>query len=97
MKLDIKGLALAAGILWGVALFAVGLANLIWPTYGTTFLRVMASVYPGYSGDPRVVQVMIGAGYALVDGSIAGALLAWLYNRLSGADARPRRPRGSAA
>jgi hypothetical protein len=43
----------------------------------------MASVYPGYSGERHVQQVLIGTGYALVDGGVAGALMAWLYNRLS--------------
>jgi len=84
MRLSIKGLALTAGILWGAAMFAVAMVNLVWPTYGTTFLEVMASVYPGYSGDRHVGQVMIGTGYALIDGGITGALVAWLYNRFSG-------------
>lgn len=84
MRLSIKGLALAAGILWGAAILGVALANLIWPPYGTAFLQVMASVYPGYSGERHVQQVLIGTGYALVDGGVAGALMAWLYNRLSG-------------
>lgn len=83
MGLDIKGLALAGGVLWGAAILAVALGNLIWPPYGTAFLQVMASVYPGYSGEPHVRQVLIGTGYALVDGGVAGALIAWLYNRLA--------------
>jgi hypothetical protein len=84
MRLNIKGLALAAGVLWGAAVLGVALANLIWPAYGAEFLRVMASVYPGYSGERYVRQVLIGTGYALVDGGVAGALMAWLYNRLVG-------------
>jgi hypothetical protein len=44
MRLNIKGLALAAGILWGAAILGVGLANLIWAPYGTTFLQVMSSI-----------------------------------------------------
>jgi len=84
MKLDVWGLTLAAGILWGGCMLVVGLANLIWPTYGVAFLQAMASVYPGYTGERTLVQVVVGACYALVDGGIAGALLAWLYNRLGG-------------
>lgn len=84
MRLSIKGLALAAGILWGAAILGVALANVIWPPYGTGFLQVMASVYPGYSGERHVRQVLIGTGYALLDGGVAGALMAWLYNRLAG-------------
>jgi hypothetical protein len=48
MKLSIKGLALASGILWGVAMLGMGLANLIWSGYGQQFLQTMASVYFGY-------------------------------------------------
>lgn len=48
MKFSVKGLAMASGILWGVAMLSMGLANLIWGSYGQQFLQVMASVYPGY-------------------------------------------------
>jgi hypothetical protein len=84
MKLDIKALGLAAGILWGVAVFFVALANLIWAPYGGAFLSGVASVYPGYTGGRSVAQVIVGTGYAFVDGGIAGGVLAWLYNCLSG-------------
>ena len=47
MKLSIKGLALASGILWGVAMLGMGLANLIWGGYGQQFLQTMSSVYFG--------------------------------------------------
>lgn len=83
MKLDVRGLAFAGGIVWGGAMFLVALANLAWPTYGTAFLQAMASVYPGYVGERSIGQVIVGTGYALVDGGIAGGVLAWLYNRLS--------------
>ncbi|OGL00490.1 MAG: hypothetical protein A3E31_11160 [Candidatus Rokubacteria bacterium RIFCSPHIGHO2_12_FULL_73_22] len=83
MKLDVKGLALAAGILWGACMLVLTLANLTWPTYGVAFLQAMASVYPGYTGERSLVQVVVGTCYALVDGGIAGGVLAWLYNRLA--------------
>lgn len=82
MKLDIKALALTAAILWGlIAMLLTGIANLIWPSYGQAFLAVMASVYPGYDGTPSIGQVVLGALYGVVDGAIAGALIAWIYNR----------------
>jgi len=83
VKLNIKALALASGILWGAALFVVTLANVMWPGYGKAFLEDVASIYPGYSGDRSLAQVLIGTGYALVDGGVAGAVLAWLYNCLA--------------
>ena len=84
MKLSVKGLAISIGLLWGIgAMFLIGLANLLWPTYGKAFLEVMASVYPGYTGESTLGQVIVGALYGVVDGGIAGALLAWLYNRFA--------------
>ena len=84
MKLDVKALALTAAILWGlVAMLLTGIANLLWPSYGQGFLSVMASVYPGYEATRSVGQVVIGSLYGLLDGAIAGALLAWLYNRFA--------------
>lgn len=82
MKLDIKALALTLGILWGLlAMFLTGIANMIWPSYGQEFLTMMASVYPGYTAVPSFGQVILATLYGLVDGAIAGAVFAWLYNR----------------
>jgi hypothetical protein len=82
MKLNVKGIAFAAALLWGIlAMFLTGVANLIWPSYGQEFLRVMGSVYPGYHVTPSFGQVIVGTLYGLVDGAIGGAIFAWLYNR----------------
>lgn len=82
MKLNVKSAAYAGALVWGImAMFLVGIANLIWPGYGQEFLRTMASVYPGYHATPNFAQVILGSLYGLADGAIAGAVLAWLYNR----------------
>ena len=83
MKLSVKGMTVAIGLVWGLAIFVFGLANLIWPTYAKEFLAVMASVYPGYTGEPTLGQVIVGTLYGLADGAIGGALVAWLYNRFT--------------
>lgn len=83
MKLDVKAIAITAGLLWGLAMFLTALANLIWPTYGQAFLEVMASIYPGYTPSTSIGQVIIGTLYGVVDGGIAGAVFAWLYNRFA--------------
>ncbi len=84
MKLSIKGLALASAILWGVAMLGTGLANLGWSNYGQQFLQTMASVYPGYHATTRsVAEVIVGTLYGFVDGLIAGAVFAWLYNQFA--------------
>ena len=87
MKLDVKGLALTLGLVWGGALLLVGLAAMFLGAegdyYGKDFLLAIASVYPGYRGVPELPDILLGAGYGFVDGLIGGAVVAWLYNRLS--------------
>lgn len=80
MRFSVKGMTITIGVLWGAAVLVVGIANLIWPSYGAECLKLLASVYPGYSGEPTVGQVVIGTLYGLVDGAIGGALFAWFYN-----------------
>ncbi len=86
MKLDIRAMALTGAIGWGgLALFLTGLANLIWPGYGQAFLDVAASLYPGYEAAASFGQVIVGTLYGALDGAFAGAVLAWVYNRLASA------------
>ncbi len=80
MKLNTKALALASGILWGVAMLGVGVANWMGNGYGQEFLRAMASIYPGYHATRSVADVIVGTLYGAVDGGIGGAIFAWLYN-----------------
>lgn len=83
MRFSIPALSLAAGLFWGGAILLVGGANLIWAGYGQAFLELVASIYPGYHPGPEFSQVVIGSTYGLVDGAIAGAIFAWLYNLLA--------------
>lgn len=64
----------------------MGLANLIWSTYGQQFLQTMSSVYPGYHATRSIAGVVVGTLHGTVDGFIGGAIFAWLYNQL----ARPK-------
>jgi hypothetical protein len=80
MKLNIKALALTAGILWALALLLVGAANLMWSGYGVAFIQLMASIYPGYHAAGSIGDLIVGTLYALVDGAICGLVFAWLYN-----------------
>ena len=82
MKLNIGALAAAVGLFWGGSILLVGVSNLIWTGYGSAFLQLAASIYPGYSGTASFGQVIIGTLYGLVDGAIGGAIFAWLYNLL---------------
>ena len=80
MKLNIRALAVSIAILWGGAVFIVGIANLIWPVYGVAFLTLLASVYPGYHATGSFGDLIVGVLYALVDGVIAGLIFGWIYN-----------------
>ena len=84
MKLNLTALTLTGGLFWGSAILLVAVANLIWPTYGRTFLDLAASVYPGYHPGAGLGSVVTGTLYALVDGAIAGAVFGWLYNLMAG-------------
>ncbi len=95
MSLSTKSLALTSSLVWGGALFTVGMINLAAPRYGAEFLRLMSSVYPGYRNSRRLPDVLTATGYALVDGAIGGLMFAWLYNRIAGADAKPSTPADS--
>jgi hypothetical protein len=83
VKFNTKALALSSAILWGVAMLGMGLANLIWANYGQLFLQMMASAYPGYHATRSIAEVIVGTLYGFVDGLIAGAVFAWLYNQFA--------------
>ncbi len=85
MKLSIKALAITVGGIWGACVLLVGLAHLAWPGYGTAFLDLVASIYPGFHPDNGFAAVVVGTLYALLDGGIGGAVFAWLYNKVIGA------------
>jgi hypothetical protein len=84
MRLSGKALAIASGVLWGGCLLMGGLMNLATPAYGVSFLHGMSSVYPGFHASRTFADVLVGAGYGLVDGAIAGLLFGWLYNLFAG-------------
>ena len=92
MRLDVKALTVTVAILAGSALLLIGLGNLGIDGYGAAALDVAASIYPGYHGPGGIGSVVVVTLYATLDGAILGALLAWLYNRLSrGRDAAEQR------
>ena len=80
MKLDLKALSLACGILWGSALFLVTwwIILLDGATGDPTWL---GSIYRGYN--ISALGSFIGFAWGFVDGLIGGAVLAWLYNRFA--------------
>jgi hypothetical protein len=76
--LGVISFGLALGVTFGISVFLLGLASALFD-WGTPVVAVLSSLYIGYS--PSFVGSIAGAVWAFVDGFIAGALTAWLYNR----------------
>ena len=80
-RLNPLALGLAVGIVWGVWMLVLAIANLVTQGYGAEWIIVLASVYPGFAG--TAPGAAIGFFWGLVDGFIAAALVALIYNRLA--------------
>ena len=76
-------MAITSGALWGGCMLTCGLLNLVSRSYGRNFLKLMSSVYPGFHNSRNPADVLVGAGYACLDGTVGGALLAAVYNQLT--------------
>ena len=90
MRLNVKAAALMGAVLTGGTVFFFGILNLIFPPYAEVFLRLMASIYPGFCDSGGFGNVIVGTLYGLLDGAIGGALIAWLYNQFL-----PKQPTGA--
>ncbi len=82
-SLSVKAFSVSLGIVWATCVFLVGLINLLVPSFGLTFLWFVSSVSPGFNADPNLLSVLIGTVYALLEGCLAGAMIAWIYNAVS--------------
>ncbi|NOZ10855.1 MAG: hypothetical protein GXP09_07455 [Gammaproteobacteria bacterium] len=83
MRINIMALSVTAALFWGIAIFITASANLVWPGYGSAFLELAASIYPGFNPGTGMGSVITGTLYGLVDGAICGAIFGWLYNLLA--------------
>jgi hypothetical protein len=77
MKLNVKALGLAGGIVWGLAIFLLTYWFLIRGLEGETLAR-LGNLYLGYS--VTWYGGFVGLIWGFIDGFIGGALVAWLYN-----------------
>jgi hypothetical protein len=82
MHLNVKGLALATGTVWGLALFILTLVA-AGRGIGSNLSHISA-VFIGY--EVTYVGSLIGLAYGFASGLVAGGLLAAVYN----AFARPK-------
>jgi hypothetical protein len=80
MKISLKAIAIATGVLWGGAILFLGLVNLARPSYALSVLQMVSSVYPGFHASRSIGDVLTGTGYALIDGAIGGLFFGWIYN-----------------
>ena len=85
MKLNLKAITIAFGVVWAGVVLIVGVANSIWPGYGKALLVTLASVYPGFAASGSFGDAIVGSLYALVDAAIVGLIFGWLYNLIAGA------------
>ena len=83
MKFNIAAAAIAGGLGFAIALGSAGVLNMLVEGYGSAFLDMMASVYPGYKASGTAGDLVIGCFYAATDGIIAGGGFALLYNLAS--------------
>ena len=80
MKLNIKAFAITAGLLWGFGLF-LGTWWVIIFEGVTEEATLIGKFYRGYAISP--VGSVIGMAWALIDGTVGGAVFAWVYNKIS--------------
>ena len=80
MKLDVSAFAVSCGVVWGVGVLLATwwIIALDGPSDQATFL---GSIYRGYTITP--MGSIVGFFWAVIDGLIAGAIFALLYNFLS--------------
>jgi len=81
MKLNVKALAVAFGIIWGGCAFIFGL----WATFfapAAVIVDFLGQFYIGYG--VGFVGAILGFVWGFFDAGICGLILAWLYNLLTG-------------
>ena len=79
MKLNVKAFALTCGIICGIGLFLITWWVIVLDG-ATGEPTVIGRVYLGYR--ISALGSIIGLAWAFADGLIAGAIFAWLYNRI---------------
>jgi len=85
MKLSVIRFGCAVSATWALVLLLTGAANLIWPTYGVDFLKMMDGLYPGYHfGQWGFGGVLVMTLYGIIDAWLVGVIFAWLYNTFMG-------------
>lgn len=75
-------LGLAAGIVWGLGMFLLGIITMFSNSYGHVMVQTMRSVYPGYAPD-SFGGAVLGLIWGLIDGFICVTVAVLLYNAMA--------------
>ena len=81
MKLNVKALSVAIGIVIGLASLIVGEAA-VFTGVGLDYVNIAGPLHPGYSPTPLGAFIM--AIWMFIFGLIGGALVAVIYNYFEG-------------
>lgn len=87
MKLNVKAMALTLGLVCGLGLFLLTWWMII-VEGASGNVTVIGHVYRGY--EISALGSLVGFLWGFVDGAIAGALIAWFYNRLTAMPTKPQ-------
>ena len=78
---DAKAAGLAVGILWGLAILLVTVADVLWG-YGHSFVAAFQGIYAwGYT--VSWLGSLVGGIYGFIDGFIGGFVVVLLYNKFA--------------
>jgi hypothetical protein len=80
MRLSVKAMTIAPGLLWVGAILVAGILHRLDPSYEVSFLEVTSSVYPGFHSAGTAGSLAICTVEGLIDGGISGLVLSLLYN-----------------
>lgn len=80
-KLHVVAFGMGIGVTWALGLFIVGLLA-VYTSTGVDMVNALGDLYVGFK--PTLGGVFIGTVWALVDGFIGGAIIAFVYNYFAG-------------
>ena len=76
-KLNVKAMALALGTICGIYALLLGWIAIF--DWGWDIVDIISTLYIGYG--PSFFGGIIGGIWGFLDGAIAGAVIAWIYNK----------------